>query len=98
MATHRVDFNGELERIFMTNYRRGPEYNVTIQNNTDQILTVEVTNYLLNQDETAVWTDPAGGAATIAIGAMYLLRDPHVAIRLSNVAATTGLVRVTEAG
>ena len=99
MATHRVDFDNESERIFMTNYRRGPEYNCTIQNNSGAALTVEVTNRLLQQGEAAAWTDPESGALSIPSGGvMGYVGQPYVAFRLDAGGPTTGTVRITESG
>ena len=98
MATHKVDFNNETNRIFMTNYRRGPEYNATIQNLSGQSITVTVTNQLLNRGESAVWDVPIQGAVVIADGEIGEIIDPYVAFLLTVGIATTGTTRITEAG
>ena len=44
MARREVVFDGELTKKFVVNHKRGSNYSATIQNNTDQSITITVSN------------------------------------------------------
>ena len=95
---HSIVFAGDTTRQFMTNYRRDTTFHATIQNNTDQSITITVSNLSSNRGETPIYDTPAGGALTIASGAMGQCTEPYAEWLLTAAAAATGTVDIVEAG
>ena len=69
MARHTVDMGGLTTKNFVSNSRRGPEYNATIQNLSGQSLTITVTNDDI-QGASPTFDTPAAGALVVANGAV----------------------------
>lgn len=97
MAGSTLVFAADTTKDFAPNYRRGPEYQATIQNLTTVTLTVTVTNQNIQQNTSPVFDVPAAGALTIAAGAIGSITDPYKGWRFTG-ASTTGTVEITEAG
>ena len=97
MARRTVVFSNETTRKFVCNSRRGAEYNATIQNLTDQSITVTATNDDI-QDSGATFDTPAQGALVIAAGAIGALTEPYDGLLFTAGVAATGNVVISEAG
>ena len=97
MAQRTVTFASETVKDFVANHRRGSEYNSTIQNNTDQSITVTVTNQDI-QSASPTFAPPSAGALVITSGSVGSLLDPHEGWRLTAGVAATGTVDIVEAG
>ena len=97
MAGSTLVFAADTTKDFAPNYRRGAEYQATIQNLTSVTLTVTVTNQNIQQNPAATFDVPASGALTIAAGAIESITDPYKGWRLTG-ASTSGTVEITEAG
>ena len=99
MARATLTFSASTDpQDFMTNYRRGPEYNVTIQNNTNQTINVTVSNQSANRGETPVFANPSTGALAITAGSLERIIEPVAMLRLTPAVAATGTVTILEAG
>lgn len=97
MARHNITFAADTTKKFVTNARRGPEYQATIQNLTNQAITITVTNQDI-QDSTALFDTPAAGALVVAAGAIGTLFEPYDGWLLTGAGAATGTVNIYEAG
>ncbi len=97
MSHSTLDFAGGTTKNFATNYRRGPEYNSTIQNLTDQSITITVTNQRI-QGSSPTFDTPASGAVVVASGAIGSINAPYVGWLLTAAGAATGTVEIAEAG
>lgn len=80
--------------VFPVNHRSTFD-SIAIQNNTNNTLTVLVTLVDVQGGETPVWTNPAAGALTLAVGAVGVVTHPITAAQFSG--AGTGKIAVTEA-
>ena len=97
MAGSTLVFAADTTKDFAPNYRRGSEYQATIQNLTSVTLTVTVTNQNIQHNPAAVFDVPASGALTIAAGAIESIILPYKGWRFTG-ASTSGTVEITEAG
>lgn len=97
MAGSTLVFTADTTKDFAPNYRRGAEYQATIQNLTSVTLTITVTNQNIQQNTSATFDTPAGGALTIAAGAVGTITAPYKGWRFTG-ASTSGTVEITEAG
>lgn len=98
MAQHQVVFSGDTTKQFIANHRRDADYNATIANDTDQSITITVSNDRVNRGETPSYAQPAAGVLTIAAGANGALTQPYVSWLITAAAAATGNVNIVEAG
>ena len=94
---HTITFASDATKNFVANSRRGPEYNATIQNLTDQTITITVTNEDI-QSSAPTFDTPAAGALAITAGAIGVLNEPYDGWLLTGGAPATGTVNITEAG
>lgn len=92
-----VTFAAETTKNFVPNTRRGSEYSATIQNLTNQTMTVTVTNQDV-QGSAPTYDTPAAGALTIVAGAIGAITAPYNGWLLTGAGAATGTVEITEAG
>ena len=92
-----ITFAGGTTKNFVPNTRRGSEYNATIQNLTDQTITITVTNQDI-QSSAPTFDTPAAGALAITAGAIGVLNAPYNGWLLTAGSAATGTVEITEAG
>jgi hypothetical protein len=97
MARRTITFSGDTTKNFVPNHRGGPEYNATIQNLTDQTITITVTNEDI-QSSSPTFDTPAAGALAITTGAIGVLNEPYDGWLLTGGAAATGTVNIVEAG
>lgn len=79
--------------IFPLNHRAW-DSSFTIQNLTDQTITVEVTNQNIQRESSLTWSDPDGVALTIAANEVERLNGPYTAARFSGTG--TGDIEVCE--
>lgn len=91
-----ITFAGDTTKNFVPNVRRGSEYSATIQNLTDQTITVTVTNQDVQGWPT--YDTPAAGALAITAGAIGAITAPYNGWLLTGGGAATGTVEITEAG
>lgn len=92
-----IVFTAETTKNFVPNTRRGSEYSATIQNLTDQTITVTVTNQDV-QGSAPTYDTPAAGALAITAGAIGAITAPYNGWLLTGGGAATGTVEITEAG
>lgn len=97
MARRAIEFSSETTKNFVPNQKRGAEYVSTIQNNTDQTITITVTNQDI-QASSPTYTTPASGAVVIIAGAMGSISEPYDGWLLTAGASATGTVDISEAG
>lgn len=97
MSRSTITFTAETTKNFVPNTRRGPEYNSTIQNLTDQSITVTVTNQDI-QGTSPTFDTPAAGAVVIAAGVIGAISEPYDGWLLTAGIAATGTVEISEAG
>lgn len=97
MGRKTITFAGDTTKNFVPNVRRGPEYNATIQNLTDQTITITVTNQDA-QGSSPTYDTPAGGTLSIAAGVIGMLEQPYDGWLLTAGGAATGTVEISEAG
>jgi len=97
MSRHTVTFAGGTTKNFVADSRRGAEYNATIQNLTDQTITITVTNEDI-QSSSPTFDTPAQGALAITAGSVDTLNEPYDGWLLTAGGAATGTVNITEAG
>lgn len=96
MSSSTLIFAAETTKKFAANPRRGDTYHATIQNLTDQSLTVTVTNQDI-QSTSPVFDTPAAGALVIAAGAIGAMTEPYNGWLFTG-ASATGTVEIVEAG
>ena len=96
MSRHTVTFASETTKNFVVNSRRGSQYNATIQNLTDQTVTITVTNQDIQGSPT--FDVPAAGALAIISGAIGTLNEAYDGWLLTAGGSATGTVEITEAG
>lgn len=94
MAKHTISKPTAAAVVFPLNHRASFD-DVTIQNNTSDILTVTITAENVQRVASPVYSAPAAGALTIAAGAIGVLLQPATAMLLSG--AGTGRVDIVEA-
>jgi len=92
-----IVFTAESTKKFATNFRRGDNYNATIQNLSGQSITITVTNQDI-QGSNPTFDEPAVGALVIANGAMGSLSEPYAGWLITAAAPATGTVEIVEAG
>jgi len=92
-----IAFASDTTKQFAANTRRGTDYKATIQNLTDQSITITVTNQNI-QGANPVFDTPASGALVITAGAMGTLNEPYDGWLLTAGVAATGTVEIVEAG
>lgn len=97
MSRRTIEFNAETTRNFVPNHKRGSEYVSTIQNNTNQTITITVTNQDI-QCSSPTFVTPAAGAVVITAGSMGTLNEPYDGWLLTAGASATGTVDIVEAG
>ena len=97
MGRQTVTFESSLSEVFAANPKRGSQYYATIQNNTDQSITVTVTNQDIQENPTPVYS-PLPTPLTIASGDSDSLNSPYQAWTLTAGLAATGTVDITESG
>jgi len=94
---HTITFASDTTKNFVANSRRNAQYNATIQNLTDQTITITVTNEDI-QAASPTFDTPAAGALAIVAGAVGVLNEPYDGWLLTAGGAATGTVNITEAG
>ena len=97
MARSTLVFSADTTKTFAANPRRGSEYHATIQNLTDQTVTITVTNQDI-QGSSPTFDAPAAGALAITAGAIGVITEPYQGWLLTGGAPATGTVEITEAG
>lgn len=97
MARSSLTFAAETTKKFVANTRRGDSYHATIQNLTDQTITVTVTNQDI-QSANPTFDTPAAGAVAITAGAIGAINEPYDGWLLTAGVAATGTVEIMEAG
>lgn len=97
MSRHTVTFAADLTQKFVPNTRRGSDYSATIQNLTDQTITITVTNQDI-QGTSPTFDTPAAGALTVTAGAIGAMTTPYDGWLLTGGLAATGTVEIVEAG
>ena len=97
MSRKTVTFAGETSLKFVPNSRRNSDYKSTIQNLTDQSITITVTNEDI-QSASPTFDTPAAGALVIAVGVIDTLDEPYDGWLITPAAAATGTVNIFEAG
>jgi len=97
MARRTVTFAGDTTKKFVANHRIGSDYSATIQNLTDQTITITVTNEDI-QSASPTFDTPAAGALAITDGAIGVMTAPYDGWLLTGGAAATGTVNIVEAG
>ena len=90
-----LTFDADTTKTFAANPRRGSSYQATVQNLTDQMITITVTNQDIQEPSPTYSATPT--ATTIAVGAMGLILEPYQGW-LITCAAADGTVEITEAG
>ena len=97
MSHSTLTFASDTTMDFAPNYRKGSEYNATIQNLTTQTMTITVTNQNIQHTTSPTFDTPAGGAVTITAGAVGTITAPYKGWRLT-ATSTSGTVEIAEAG
>ena len=97
MSRSSITFASETTKQFAANPRRGAQYSATIQNLTDQTITITVTNQDI-QSSSPVFDVPAQGALAITAGAIGALTEPYDGWLITAGGSATGTVEITEAG
>ena len=97
MSRSTLTFAAETTKNFAPNYIGGHEYNSTIQNLTDQTVTITVTNQRI-QEASPTFDTPAGGAVAITAGAIGTITAPYNGWLLTAGGSATGTVEIVEAG
>ncbi len=97
MARSTITFASDTTKQFAANAKRGPEYNSTIQNLTNQTITITVTNEDI-QGASPTFDTPAAGALAITAGSIGSLNEPYDGWLLTAGVAATGTVVIMEAG
>lgn len=92
-----LDMTGLTTKKFVSNSRRGSDYNATIQNLSGQLVTITVTNDDI-QSSSPTFDVPAAGALTVASGAIGVLNEPYDGWLLTLGGAGSGNIVITEAG
>lgn len=92
-----ITYAGDTTKNFVANSRRGTDYNASIQNLTDQTITITVTNEDI-QSSSPTFDTPAAGALVITAGAIGVLNEPYDGWLLTAGGSATGTVNITEAG
>lgn len=92
-----IIFAAETIKTFAANPRRGSDYKATIQNLTDQTVTITVTNMPIQQPS-PVFDTPAAGALAITAGSIGTLNEPYSGWLLTAGGSASGSVHIMEAG
>ena len=92
-----IVFTGGTTENFAANPRRGPDYTATIQNLSNQSMTITVTNMDI-QGASPTFDTPAAGALVIAAGAIGALTQPYRGWLFTGAGAATGSIYIVEAG
>ena len=97
MSRSSLVFASDTTKQFATNTRRGDNYQATIQNLTDQTITITVTNQNI-QGSSPTFDTPAAGAVAITAGSIGAINEPYDGWLLTGGAPATGTVEIMEAG
>lgn len=97
MSRVTITFASETTKNFVPNHKRGPQYSATIQNLTDQSITITVTNEDI-QGSSPTFDTPAAGALVITAGAIGATTEPYDGWLLTAGVAATGTVNIVESG
>jgi len=97
MSRSTITFAADTTQQFAANPKRGATYNSTIQNLTDQTITITVTNQDI-QGSSPTFDTPAAGALVIIAGAIGTLNEPYKGWLLTAAGAADGTVEIMEAG
>ncbi len=97
MSRRTITFASDTTKKFVANPRRGDQYHATIQNLTDQTMTITVTNDDI-QSAAPTFDTPAAGALAITAGAIGILNEAYDGWLLTGGGSATGNVVITEAG
>ena len=97
MSRRTVTFAADTTKTFVANHRRGNQYHATIQNLTDQTVTVTVTNEDI-QGSAPTFDTPAAGALAITAGSIGVLNEAYDGWLLTAGGSATGTVNIVEAG
>ena len=92
-----ISFDSDTTKQFSANTRRGDSYHATIQNLTDQSITITVTNQNI-QSSNPTFGVPAVGALVITANSVVELNEPYDGWLLTAGVAATGTVNIVEAG
>lgn len=92
-----ITFSSDTTKNFAANSRRGDDYKATIQNLTDQTITITVTSEDI-QSSSPTFDTPAAGALAITAGSIGALNEPYDGWLLTAGGAAVGTVNITEAG
>ena len=96
MSQTSITFSGDTTKKFVVNHRRGDQYRATFQNNTNQSITITVTNQPV-ESSGSTFTAPVT-AMVVASGSMIATNEPYDGWLLTALAAATGTVDIVEAG
>jgi hypothetical protein len=91
-----ITFAGDTTQTFVANHLV-PSYNATVQNNTNQTITITVTNDDI-QAAGPTFITPAQGAVVIAAGSNAAITNQYEGWLLTAGAAATGTVGIVESG
>jgi len=97
MSRSTITFASDTVKDFAANPKRDAEYKSTIQNLTDQTITITVTNERI-QSGTPTFGTPSQGAVAITAGTFASINEPYSGWRLTAGVAATGDVVIMEAG
>ena len=97
MARSSLIFAADTTKQFVANTRRGDNYHATIQNLTNQTITITVTNQDI-QSSSPTFDTPAAGALAITAGSIGVIAEPYDGWLLTAGVAATGTVEIMEAG
>ena len=97
MARRNITFASDTTKNFAPNHRRAGEYKATIQNLTDQTVTITVTNQDI-QGASPTFDTPAAGALAITTGAIGVLNEAYDGWLMTAGGSATGTVNIVESG
>ena len=97
MSRKAIVFAAETTKNFIVNHRGSGEYRATIQNLTDQTVTITVTNEDM-QGSSQTFAEPAAGALAIMTGAIGTLDEAYDGWLLTAGASASGTVNIVEPG
>ena len=95
MAQRTIEKVNGVDRVFITNHKRGSEYIATIMNNTGAVLNLTYTNQDVQVIGSPTFGALTGQPATVADGAIECLTCPVEAINFAGTG--TGTVDIVEA-
>lgn len=97
MAQHTIVFASDTSKIFVANPKQQAGYGATVQNNTNQTITIKVTNEDVQNVTSPTYSAVAAGAISVLVGEMGAIAEPYQAWEIT-CAAATGTVDITELG